>query len=139
MAKNDKMSLISLQTPTCRESIREIQWGDIWKMATLTRVWGRTSCELAIQQNGQKLKQLLHEQRYRTSRTQVRAGLEHQAAGSQTIWREGMSKAIQELGRIKISVESQALDRLAKQDGDLITICKYMKDTNTKKGVEEYN
>lgn len=50
-----------------------------------------------------------------------------------------MSKAIQELGRIKISVKSQALDRLAKQDGDLITICKYMKDTNTKKGVEEYN
>lgn len=69
----------------------------------------------------------------------MRAGLEHQAAGSQTIWREGMSKAIQELGRIKISVESQALDRLAKQDGDLITICKYTKDTNTKKGVEEYN
>lgn len=50
-----------------------------------------------------------------------------------------MSKAIQELGRIKISVKSQALDRLAKQDGDLITICKYTKDTNTKKGVEEYN
>lgn len=37
-----------------------------------------------------------------------------------------MSKAIQEPGRIKISVKSQALDRLAK---DLIAICKYMKDT----------
>lgn len=35
-----------------------------------------------------------------------------------------MSKAIQEQGRIKISVKSQALDRLAK---DLIAICKYKK------------
>lgn len=31
MAKKDKMSLISLQTPTCREHIREIQRGDIWR------------------------------------------------------------------------------------------------------------
>ena len=67
------------------------------------------------------------------------AGLKHQFEDSQTIWREGMSKAIQDQGRIKISVKTQVLDRLAKQDGDLITICKYMKDTNTKKGVEEYN
>lgn len=29
MAKKFKMSLISLQTPTCGECIREIQWGDI--------------------------------------------------------------------------------------------------------------
>lgn len=50
-----------------------------------------------------------------------------------------MRKAIQELGRIKIPVKSQALDRLAKQDGYLITIPKYIKDTNTMKEVEEYN
>lgn len=73
------------------------------------------------------------------SRTPAWAGLEHQIEDSQTIWREGMSKAIQELGRIKIPVKSEALDRLAKQDGHLITIPKYMKDTNTMKEVEEYN
>lgn len=50
-----------------------------------------------------------------------------------------MSKAIEEPGRIKISVKTQVLDRLAKQDGDLITICRNKKDTNTKKAVEECN
>lgn len=74
-----------------------------------------------------------------TSSTQVWAGLEHQLEDSQTIWREGTSKATEEPGRIKISVKTQALDRLAKQDGDLITICRNQNDTNTKKAVEECN
>lgn len=138
MAKKDKMSLISLQTPTCREHIREVQWGDIWRWQHSHRF--REGLHINSQHSKMaKSQSNCYMSKGITSSTQVWAGLEHQPEASRAIWREGMSKAIEEPGRIKISVKTQVLDRLAKQDGDLITICRNKKDTNTKKAVEECN